>query len=172
MQRVENLAQQVKQIGFPAAQPPTVQIDIDMSAGCTNSTSSQEINLYKVFSAVKYINEVVTRNVCGLCCLNNHARAPGFHSIQNFVVTDLICEVETIGNATLYGAGVIEVVVLESKSRNGSVFQYLSEVDIYCSCYYWAPNQAPNQPSGAFCTRIVTRCPYKKQPSIIHSLVL
>ena len=71
MQRVENLAQQVEQIGSAAAQPPsmmglatTVQIDIDMSAGCTNTTSSQEINLYKIVtSAVKYIDEVVTRSV-------------------------------------------------------------------------------------------------------------
>ena len=83
MQRVENLAQQVEQIGLPAPQPPTVQIDIDMSTGCTYSTSSQEINLYKsVSNAVKYIDEVVTRNVCGLCCLNNYACVPGlsFHA--------------------------------------------------------------------------------------------
>ena len=47
-QQAENLAQQVEQIGSAAAQTPnmtgltaTVQIDIDMSAGCTNTTTSQ-----------------------------------------------------------------------------------------------------------------------------------
>ena len=63
--RVEKLSQQVEQIR-PAVQTPAmmgltvpVQIDIDMRTGCTNTTSSEEINIYKfLYNAIEYIDEV------------------------------------------------------------------------------------------------------------------
>ena len=97
--------------------------------------------------------------VCALFeCLHMYS----LFSMQTSVIIDITCELEMSGTPTHYGVGVIEVV-RGSASKNNSVFQYLFEVEVYCSCYFWDPNQISNKHSGAFCGRVVTRCPYKRQ---------
>ena len=102
-------------------------------------------------------------------CLNVYT-CNSLFSMQTTVIIDITCELEMSGTPTRYGVGVIEVV-RGSTSKNDSVFQYLSEVEVYCNCYFWDPNQKPNKRSGAFCRRVVTRCPYKRQPYLNTPIV-